>query len=143
MRSSLRNVGSRPRSGGSTGFARSGMRESPRASGARPPTIATAFFSAAAARAHERGEPFAEPRRRERCDERLPHLGDLATAERALAIEERVPLCVQALADECKLALARLELRLEPAELPFALVLGRSGGRCPACHGNEGAGARL
>ena len=70
----------------------------------------------ARAAARERGEALAEARRRERRVERLPHVRDLAPAQRALAVEERVALGVEALAHERELPLARLELRLEHGE---------------------------
>src|SRR5690348_5008637 len=119
MRSSLRKVGSRPRSGGSTGFARSGMRKEP--SGGPASTLPRAIFLSAAARAHESGKSLAEPRRSERRVERLPRLRDLAAAQRPLAVGQRVPLRVQTLTDERELALARVELRLEPAELGIGI----------------------
>src|SRR5581483_4673883 len=119
--SSLANVGSRPRSGGSTGFARSGMRVRPSAGRASLPTLATRIFLTTPARAHERREPFAEARRGERRLERLPDLCALAAPDQAVTLVERVPLGVEALADERQLALARLEARLDRPQLALAL----------------------
>ena len=71
----------------------------------------------ARASAREGGEAFAEARRCKRRVERLPHVCHFAPAQRALAVEKRVALGVEALAHERKLTLARLELRLEHAKL--------------------------
>src|SRR5581483_6686043 len=61
--------------------------------------------------------PFAEARRGERRLERLPDLCDLAAPDQAVTLVERVPLGVEALADERQLALARFERRLLALEL--------------------------
>src|SRR5207244_6911045 len=82
---------------------------------------------AACPRSRERGQALVEARRQERRREYLAHLGGLAAAQRALALQQRVPLRVESLADQCELALARLELRLAIAERPFAFLAGGRG----------------
>src|SRR5436305_1156325 len=81
-----------------------------------------AVLSFPRARAREGGEAFAEARRRERRREGFPHVRDLAAAERALAVEQRVALRVDALPHQRELAPACLELRLETVERPFPLL---------------------
>src|SRR5436189_152718 len=63
----------------------------------------------AGAGARERREAVAEARRRQRRHEGVAHLGDLAAAQSALALQERDPLRVETLPDEGELALARVE----------------------------------
>src|SRR6478609_3869005 len=103
-RSSLRSVGSRPRSGGSTWFTYPGMANEPApalssAARAAPPTLA------ARATLGERREAVAEARRRRRGCKGQARLGGLAPVQHALACEQRVSLVL-----EC------LEPRLEPAQ---------------------------
>src|SRR5207247_10850157 len=106
------------RSGGSTGFGYSGMTRRPspsrpsRPSATSSSSLAGAFCSVSGTEPRERRKPFAEARRRERQGEGLAHLGDLAAPQRAPPFEQRVPLRVDALAEEEELAFARGELRL-------------------------------
>src|SRR5436190_9084465 len=132
-RSSLAKVGMRPRSGGSTGFTNSGMAKLARPhdvrrdrAGGRPtiPDAPLYPLLSAGAGARERREAVAEARRRQRRHEGVAHLGDLAAAQSALALQERDPLRVETLPDEGELALARVEPRLVLRQLPLA-VLGR------------------
>src|ERR1700730_8290695 len=125
-RSSLRKVGSRPRSGGATDFWCSGMTVSPPGGGrGRSATIATALRGKSAARApaDEGREALAEAGCDRRRVERLPHLGHLAAAECTLAFEQRIPLGVEALQHKGKLSLARFELRFETVELVRSLLV--------------------
>src|SRR6478609_3306799 len=114
-RSSLRSVGSRPRSGGSTWFTYPGMANEPApalssAARAAPPTLA------ARATLGERREAVAEARRRRRGCKGQARLGGLAPVQHALACEQRVSLGLESFSHQAELVLACLEPRLEPAQ---------------------------
>src|SRR5437773_857089 len=122
-----------PMSGGSTRFTTSGMAKvadprnvrRDRADGRTTMPDAHLYpLLSAGAGARERREAVAEARRRQRRHEGVAHLGDLAAAQSALALQERDPLRVETLPDEGELALARIEPRLVLLQLPLA-VLGR------------------
>src|SRR3954452_15892359 len=131
-----RGATGRPRGGGAGGRSAGARgRADRRSSGTRTwedgpsrgaSTPGRAGHSSLAARsaAREGRQAFAEARRRERRLEALAHVGHLAAAERPLAVEQGVALCVQALAGEREVALTLRELQLEPAKLGLALGVG-------------------